>query len=289
MRNALSHTEGPRAGNDVISACEFDTESMNKIHSEWQDVKSATVAHQKDVVNTHPLDKVCVMIKTFLRDEYLTRCIAGIRQHLPECKIVIVDDGLESKQKITFYAKLRQQGHVAAWLPFRSGFGAKADEAVKHCDREYVLIGSDDFCFGHENVRGDVTRMVQTLEQVPELDIVSGCVNNSPCEGQRYHAEETCAAGAFKRCDLASNFSLIRRSFCVRVHWDNDVERKMFSFDVKRAGGNVAFLPGVNITEFPRGIGLTGLAGIGTGRPARWRAGTTMAYQPTESSNWVTA
>lgn len=270
-RNALSNNEGPRKGNTVISACEFETDKeMTRMHNEWLRVPSVTKTHQKTPTPS-PLSKVCIMLKTFLRDGYLVRAVEGIKQTMPEAKIVIVDDGYESRPKISMYAALRELGHVAAWLPFDSGFGAKANEAVKHCDRPYVLIGSDDFAFGQAHVRADVERMVNTLEEVRDLDVVSGRVNGNPYEATLtevngevyervgYHSDEHTTAGAFKRCDLTVNYSLIRRSLLDRVKWDGDVkigggEHGMFFLDIQRAGGKVAYLPGVFMNEMPPNV-----------------------------------
>jgi hypothetical protein len=269
-RNAKSHTEGPRNGNDVITACECDNaQAMLMLHREFDSVNSLTKTHRK--IPGHPLSDVAVMVKTFLRDGYLVRCVQGLKEQLPESKIVIVDDGFESHFKIAFYAGLRREGHAAAWLPFDSGFGAKANEAVKYCDRPYVLIGSDDFAFGQQHVRKDVIRMVQTLEQVPDLDIVSGRVNGHPYESTLsecnrevfgrpgYSGEGLCAAGPYKRCDLTVNYCLIRRSLLDRVRWDEDIkigggEHGMFFLDIQRAGGKVAYLPDVNISELPANV-----------------------------------
>lgn len=266
-RNSLSYNEGPRKGNPVITACEFETErEMFVIHNNWLNVKSLSNTHQK-IDAPCPLRKVSVVLKTFLRDGYLIRAVEGIKKNLPECKIVIVDDGYESRHKISMYAQLRLEGHDCSWLPFDSGFGAKANEAIKYCDREYVLIGSDDFAFGQTNVRADVIRMVQTLEDT-DLDVVSGRVNGTPYEAtlhedgdsivetRGYHGEDSCEAGAYKRCDLTVNYSLIRRSLLDQVRWDNDVkigggEHGAFFLDIKRAGGKVAYLPDVVINELP--------------------------------------
>lgn len=268
LRNALSHTEGPRQGNNVITACEFDADKwMTKLHWEYEHLASLTRTHQKTAPPA-ALERVAIMVKTFLRDGYLIRAVEGIKQTLSESKIVIVDDGYESMHKISMYSQLRLNGHSCSWLPFDSGFGAKANEAVKHCDREYVLIGSDDFAFGAPNVRADVTRMVETLDQVSDLDIVAGRVNCNPYEStlddrgnevferQGYHTSEACIAGPYKRCDLTVNYCLVRRTLLDRVRWDGDVkigggEHGMFFLDVKRAGGKVAYLPGVNINELP--------------------------------------
>ena len=270
-RNVICNTEGPRKGNNIITASEFDAERwMQKFHGEWLHVASIARTHQK-TGPPNAIARVAVMVKTFLRDGYMIRAVAGIKQSLPESKIVIVDDGYESRHKIAMYSALRRDGHSAAWLPFDSGFGAKANEAVKYCDREFVLIGSDDFAFGQSQVRADVTRMVETLDQVADLDIVSGRVNNNPYEStlcdrgnevferKGYSSDESCQAGTFKRCDLTVNYCLIRRTLLDRVRWDGDVkigggEHGMFFLDVKRAGGKVAYLPGVNINELPANI-----------------------------------
>src|SRR5579859_2366308 len=181
-RNSISNSEGPRRGNPIISACEFESDrEMTRMDYEFHNVPSVTKTHQK--TSSSPVSKVCILLKTFLRDGYLVRTVEGIKQQLPEAKMVIVDDGYESRQKITMYAQLREMGHVAVWMPFDSGFGAKANEAVKHCDRKYVLIGSDDFAFGQNHVRADVERMVETLEQT-DLDVVSGRVNGNPYESK---------------------------------------------------------------------------------------------------------
>jgi len=271
VRNTVSHNEGPRKGNNIITACEFDADKwMKKLHWEYQNLASLTRTHQK----TGPpsaLSRVAVIVKTFLRDGYLIRCVEGIKKQLPEAKIVIVDDGYESRHKIAMYSNLRRDGHSCNWLPFDSGFGAKANEAIKYCDREYVLIASDDFAMGQNHVRADVTRMVETLDQVADLDVVSGRVNNNPYESklqdngdevfevQGYHTTEQCQAGAFNRCDLTVNYSLIRRTLFDKVKWDDDVkigggEHGMFYLDIMRAGGKVAYLPGVNVNELPPNV-----------------------------------
>lgn len=269
-RNALSNNEGPRKGNTVISSCEYENDKdMMQAHEQFLYVASKTKTHQKDASQSH-LSKVCIVIKTFLRDGYLLRTIEGIRKNLPECKIVIVDDGYSSKAKVTLFSQLRQEGHACEVMPFDSGFGAKANEAVRFCDRPFVLIGSDDFAFGQAHVRADVIRMVETLEQT-DLDLVSGRVNNNNYESvlteldgevwerKGYRTEESCAAGKFNRCDLTVNYSMIRRTLLNKVGWDGDVkigggEHGMFFLDIQRAGGKVAYLPGVNIEEMPHNI-----------------------------------
>jgi hypothetical protein len=266
-RNALSHNEGPRRGNDLISACEFEPERMRTIHWEWSNKKALVLRRAQ--VGENPLHRVCVLIKTFLRDGYLLQTVRGVREWLPEAKIVIVDDGLETSFKISWYAQLRQEGHAVDWLPFDSGFGAKSNRGVELCDRQYVLIASDDFQFTQET-RIHVSNMVKALQLAPDLDIISGRVNNNPYEAilqdhgdtvrevAGYHSKDGNAGGVpYCVCDLTVNFSLIRRELLEHVGWENDVkigggEHGAFFLDVKRKGGKVAYLPNANINEYPR-------------------------------------
>lgn len=264
-RNAVSHTEGPREGNSVISACEFSTDRMKGVHREWLTEKS--IASHRRGTDGHMLGRLSILVKTFLRDGYLMRTVKGIQEHVPESKIVVVDDGYETSTKISWYAQLRADGHDCLWLPFDSGFGAKANEGVKSCTREYVLVASDDFHFTAET-RSSLIRMVNFLDLAKNFDVVSGRVNNRPYEatldiqGDRvvessgYNGEGSIAGINFKDCDLTVNFSVIRRSLLDRVKWDGDVkigggEHGAFFLDIKKAGGRVAYLPGANIDELP--------------------------------------
>jgi hypothetical protein len=265
-RNAISYNEGPRVGNEIISACEFEPERMRGVHWEHKNKKALVI--QRPNFGEHPLSKVCVMVKTFLRDGYLLRTVRSIQENLPESKIVIVDDGYETSFKISWYASLRKAGHATEWLPFDSGFGAKANKALEFCDRRYVLIASDDFEFTSDT-RKHVSNMVKALELTPNLDIISGRVNNNPYEAilldkgdvveevAGYSGDGNADGVPFYYCDLTVNFSLIRRELLDKVEWDSDVkigggEHGAFYIDVKRAGGRVAYLPNANINEFPR-------------------------------------
>lgn len=268
-RNAISYYEGPREGNCVITACEFDPDGMKRIHADrWTkpSVKSkwTRIVYSAD---KHPLTRVAIMVKTFLRDGYLLRTIRGIGKFLNECKVVIVDDGYEQAFKISWYSELRQAGHDCLWLPFDSGFGAKANAAVPYCDREYVLIASDDFDFTAQT-RKHVTDMVNFLDLAQEYSVVAGRVNGIPYEsllkedvpgvitetaGYSGHGEIN--GMEFRRCDLTVNFCLVRRSVLEKVKWDGGDckigggEHGAFFMDLKKEGFRVAYLLGANINE----------------------------------------
>jgi GT2 family glycosyltransferase len=261
-RNTCSGTEGPRQGNDVIAACEFIPQIMRRVHHDWLTKPSEVTLN----VPTGPLSRVCILVKTFLRDGYLLRCLAGIQRTMPDAKIVIVDDGYESSQKIHLYSELRRRGHVCEWLPFDSGFGAKSNRGVELADRDYVLIGSDDFDFGDSAIRGYVEKMVSVLDTLPAVGVASGRVNGRPYEAtidlgessarerQGYAGEGEVNGIKYLYCDLTVNFSLVRRAVFEKVKWDSDVkigggEHGAWFVDLKRAGWKTVYLPGVNINE----------------------------------------
>lgn len=268
-RNAICSAEASREGNDIIAACEFPSpEAMLNIHEEFLTLP-ATPPGQR--TKTGELDRVCIMIKTFLRDGYLAACLKGIRSYLPEAKIVLVDDGREARDKIAYYAKLRAEGDACVWLPFDSGFGAKANAAIPECDREYVLIGSDDFDFAAPDAREGIVKLIDVLDSQPEIAVASGRVDSRPYEGFVHRGSDfireiplpmndwlhTPKGTAFKYCDLTVNYSLIRRSILgldkVRWHAEWKIGGDHFTFfdDVRKAGHKIAFVPGVNINQLP--------------------------------------
>lgn len=262
-RNAKSFYESPRVGNSVIASCEYKPEAMQAVHRDFATLRSTYTAPQ---IPPGPLDRVAIMIKTFLRDGFLFACLKDLDANFPDAKVVIVDDGWESVEKIRKYAELQLAGHATAWLPFDSGFGAKANAALAHCDREYVLVGSDDFNFGDPRARTSVERMVAVLDADRSIDVASGRVNgrqyeslleleNNKCREVRGFRETREAAGIrYHLCDLTVNFSLIRRPVFERVRWDGDVkigggEHGAFFIDLKRAGFQVCYVEGANINE----------------------------------------
>jgi hypothetical protein len=268
QRNAVSFREGPRQGNNVIAACEFEPAAMHQVHQAFLTEPSRIVRRQV----SGPLSKVAVLVKTFLRDGLLCKCLAGIERTLPEVKIIVVDDGYESGHKITLYSHLRELGHVCLWLPFDSGFGAKANAAIPFfADHQYVLIASDDFNFDDQGIRAGIEKMVAVLDGDPSIHIVSGRVDGRPYESllevdgdfvreTAGHRETREVNGVtYRVCDLTVNFSLIRSS-CFgddKLHWDGKEvkigggEHGAFYLDAKRLGFGVAVIEDVSIRQLP--------------------------------------
>lgn len=220
------------------------------------------------------LSSVSIMIKTFLRDPYLFEAIAGIRETMPEIRMIVVDDGEPNHHKSIFYGQLVAAGHVVVEMPFDSGFGAKSNAAIALAqERPYLLIGSDDFDFRPRSVRVGIERLVTVLDGYPYAAIASGRVNGNRYEGWlheedngrrireeyiKYDAPQQVNGVTYHTCELTVNYSLILSSIlgfgAQQVHWDDDVkigggEHGAFFVDVKRAGYGVVWVPGAEIKE----------------------------------------
>lgn len=263
-RNSLSAWNEPGPSNDLIAVCEFEPKQMIELHKRVISCVTVPAAY-----SPHDLTgRVAIMIKTIFRDGPLFNAINGIQKNLPDCKMVIVDDGVERREKVAVYARLREQGHTCLWLPFDSGFSKKANAAIPHCNREFVLIGSDDFDFNNPSVKDDVARMIKVLDHDSRVGMVAGRVNNNPYEwqwdwpGEDWIKEVNRDAGggnadgvAYKYCDLTVNYGLVRRSVLDRVPWDDtDIkigggEHAAWFIDLKRAGWKAAYAEGCNINE----------------------------------------
>lgn len=264
-KNGLSGTEGPRRSNDVIACAEYEPEHMASIHEEWlSSMSKGTVPKMPEGT---PFDNICVFISTFLRDGMLFRCIDSILQHMPGARMVIADDGAETKQKIKRYAELRRMGHTAFWLSFDSGFGTKRNAAIQHYDRPYTLIGSDDFIWDADSAQG-VLDMLRILASDTELGVVSGRVDGNPYEGDIVEEKredgmihmrlvkptstwQVADGVKYRTCDMTVNYNLVRREVFDHVHWHEEFkiggDHLLFYQQVKAAGYLTAYVHGVNV------------------------------------------
>lgn len=270
-RNALSDDEGPRRGNAIVAACEYEPDEMHEIHEEWLSSMSKGTVPMMPVGT--PFDRICVIIKTLMRDPMMFRCVESILKYMPGAKMVIVDDGFETKQKIKRYADLRKMGHVCQWMEFDAGFGAKNNEALKHCDREFALIASDDFIFDSASADG-VLKMLKVLDYDDRIGVASGRVDNAPYEGNiveevrddgMIHLRLVRPNSPWRRvndvhymfCDMTVNYNLIRREVFPHIKWHEEFkiggDHLLFYQQVKAAGFLTAYVHGVSIHQ--QGLG----------------------------------
>lgn len=211
------------------------------------------------------LSKISIGIKTFLRDQHLFACIAGIQANLPECKIIIADDGEHTEEKDGVYGDLEKEGHQVIICPFDSGFGFKSNHIAEVLKTPYLLIGSDDFDFKPKEVRQGIEEMLVVLENNPDIHIASGRVNNRAYEFHLLDNGDTIIEVPvrtdinepylwFRKVDLTVNYSLIRQEVFQKVKWDDDVkigggEHGSYFLDCKRAEFKVVWVRDVNINE----------------------------------------
>jgi GT2 family glycosyltransferase len=208
---------------------------------------------------------VSILLKTFLRDEKLFNSIDAIRHNISEVQMIIVDDGEMTVEKEVIYDDLGQEGHKIIRLPFDSGFGKKSNAGIAALDRSFLLISSDDFDHRLDGVKVGIETMLSTLDQNPELSIVSGRLSNrGPYE---FHLVEYDGIveekpvhlwdyeyGPYVPCDVTVNFSLIRRSVFDKIRFDDEEiigegGHGAFFYDCKKAGIRVGWIPGVEISE----------------------------------------
>jgi hypothetical protein len=274
---AISGREAPLVGNAVIASCEYSPKEMRRVHAEFKSGKRSAQGEYHKPAGS--LSRVAVMVKTFLRDGYLMACLDGLEKNFADTKIVVVDDGWETGvtstfNKISRAADMRRKGHAWINIPFDSGFGAKANVAIGHCDSEYVLIASDDFDFADPAVRAGVESMQRVLDAVPSLALVSGRVDRNLYEfcweaGEkslreipRYHGSGEVDGTKYHLCDLTVNYSLIRTKVFQPQHggirWDGGNvkigggEHSAFFIDLQRSYWGVAYVEGANINQLPR-------------------------------------
>jgi hypothetical protein len=230
---------------------------------------------------------IAIGIKTFLRDEQLFNTIHAVKTNLPGAQLIIADCGDHTEEKDGVYADLEREGHKTIQLPFDSGFGVMSCAIAAALDRDYLLVGSDDFDFSTQEVRQGIAKLKEVLDLCPEVDIASGRVNGNPYEFDLIDEDGRVTEIPldyidlhnkkflwFVHADLTVNYSLIRRSvfwtpvFGVfdekghqgngamrsKIGWDADVkigggEHGAFFLDCKRAGFKTVYVPGVNINE----------------------------------------
>lgn len=220
------------------------------------------------------MDKICLIMKTFLRDGYMMESVNSIMKNYPEIKIILVDDGKEDENKNEFYTLMENKGHVVVKLPFDSGFGAKANAALYYCDREYVLHANDDFIFVPDI---GIEHFINILDMEDEIGIVGGRISNLPYEGfleisdgyiketfldltDTYNKLYKIGESKFALCDITSVFFLARRKIFENVKWDASYkiggEHGDLFMDIKKAGWEIAFCPDANINQFTQTDGV---------------------------------
>jgi len=213
---------------------------------------------------------ISVFIKTFLRDEYLYKCVNSIRKVYPKFKIFIVDDGLQDKKKDKFYKKLRKEGHKVWLFPFDCGLPIGRNFVANQIKSKYLLISDDDFFF--TKISG-IEKMAKILDSNPNIGLVGGRVKENgeiknyqgyikrqkdgfiytKLELKNYKKSK---GVRYKLCDITFNYALIRKEVFKKVLWDTNIkvayEHSDFFLKVKDAGWDIAFTPDCVVIHKPK-------------------------------------
>jgi glycosyltransferase involved in cell wall biosynthesis len=197
------------------------------------------------------LSQVSILITSFLRPGLLADCLTGLHASLPECPIIVVDDGGLSTWPT---------GCEFISLPFDSGISAKRNAGIEVCRTPYLLLGCDDFDF--RDARPGIEKLLGVLERHPEIDVAGGRVENNPYEGFlelvpgeciREHSLTTDGAAEFYPVDLTVNYFLARTERM--LPWDARMkiggEHGDWFLAMKEADRRVVWVPGVSISTLP--------------------------------------
>ena len=203
------------------------------------------------------MNNVTAIIKTFLRDEYLYRCISSLKASYPDIKVFVADDGRFSEEKDQ---KLKELGvDLYLKLPFNSGITYGRNRLCDELKTDYFLLGDDDFIY---DGRANLEKMLTLMDIA---DVVGGAIT---ANGQIQHYEgfftrsdddgliykvldlnvhEYYKQIPYKPCELTFNFLMAKKSVIDRARWDEfykiTYEHSDFFLTMKEAGIRVIYTP----------------------------------------------
>ena len=216
-----------------------------------------------------PLSDVTILITSFLRPGYLFECLKRIRENIPECKVVVVDDSDVNLHDYPMWDS-RLEGYEVIHLPFDSGLPAKRNAGAKAIKTKFMLMGTDDFDFGTPEARAGVIKLLETMESFPQIDVAGGHFNRQPYEGfldyvPGSHIKETRLftdpkpwaelTQPFYQVDITVNYWMARPELLAEIPQDERMkiggEHGDWFLSLKEAGKLVVWIPGVNINSLP--------------------------------------
>jgi hypothetical protein len=211
-----------------------------------------------------PLSDVTILVTSFLRPGYLYECVKRITNNLPECKILVVDDG-NALPEFDF-----DHNFGVIPLPFDSGLPAKRNAGAKAIKTKFMLMGTDDFDFGTPEARAGVTKLLESMESFPQIDVAGGHFNRMPYEGfldyvPGSHIKETRLftdpkpwaelTQPFYQVDITVNYWMARPELLAEIPQDERMkiggEHGDWFLSLKEAGKLVVWIPGVNVNALP--------------------------------------
>jgi hypothetical protein len=210
-------------------------------------------------------NNVTAIVKTFLRDDCLYRCVKSLIDSYPGIRIAVADDGRMTDDKRDFYDMLESFGHKVMLLPFDCGLPVGRNRLMESVGTKYILVGDDDFYY---DAKCDIGKLVGLLDAEPGLDVACGAVMES---GNVRHYEGTLEFSGrnlhIKRLttttpnltgktdwfpvDIGFNFFVACTERIMAVPWEETIkvayEHSSWFIDLKLAGRKVAYVPDVRV------------------------------------------
>ena len=231
---------------------------------------------RKEIIFSHPfvkkilamkkirLNNTAILVTTFLRDNYLFRCIESIRKYYPEIAVFIGDNGEPSREKKTF---CQQRQCKLFELPFDLGVSGVRNESLKLMPKKYknIVICEDDIVFTEGTKLEDWEKI---LDREKNIGIIGGLLKTNEAKEQHYEANtriekdthhiEKIEHPDWKKfenmryflCDLILNVFMMRRAVWKDCQWDNQFktafEHSDFFLRIKyNTSWKVAYTPDV--------------------------------------------
>jgi GT2 family glycosyltransferase len=200
------------------------------------------------------LNDVTALIKTFIRDNYLFRCVSSLKKHYPDVHIIVADDGHTSDEKESKLIQLGVDMYIR--LPFNRGLPYGRNLLLQNLETKYFLIGDDDFMYTQDSHLEYLLTMLEisdiaagALSDGRQLATYEGLVEFSN-NGARFKRDnrdfELYKGIRYKPCHIAYNFFMGKRS-TVSVRWNEDLhilfEHADFFLEAYRHGHKVVFTP----------------------------------------------
>lgn len=206
-----------------------------------------------------------LLVKTFLRDPYLFKCIESFRDHYPDVPIVVADDGEPTDEKRSLGVKYLE-------LPFDSGVPHGRNTGVQNVETEYVLVVDDDTYFTGTERLDEMHKLLEISDVVCGSSHVAGKETHYEgvlrIDGSMLHM--TPVTGPIKthknvryiECDLALNLTMARTETLREHPWDTEFKVAYEHLDwflaVQKAGLKVLYAPDSRFAHRPKVEGVDG-------------------------------
>lgn len=211
------------------------------------------------------LRDVAVGVTSFLRPKHLSLCLTSLRETLPDCPIIVADDGDIGLPDNWF--------SPTTWIqmPFDSGLSAKRNAIVQACQTPFLLMFCDDF-MADEECRAGVIGACEWLRGWCGVSVVGGRVDGRPYEcdlewsgnsiretrlNSRVRAPLISNGLKAWPVDLTANYFLAVTNEILNVPWFEECkiggEHGAWFLDLKLAGRRVVWMPGFNVKTMTLG------------------------------------